>query len=61
MDRNRKKFDCVEMKRQGAAQVRHELEGMTKSEQLAYWQKAHRELLAEQEALREARRTRKGA
>lgn len=32
-----KAFDCVEMKRQGAALVQQRLAGMTRQEQLEYW------------------------
>ena len=48
-----KTFDCVEMKRQGAARIQRETEGMTKAELLAYWEKGTEELLTEQKALRE--------
>ena len=50
----KKGFDCVEMKSRGAVRVRRETEGMTKAEQLAYWEKGTEELLAEQETLSEA-------
>jgi len=57
METKTKKFDCVEMKRRGAARVRRETEGMTKAQQLAYWKKGTEELLAEQETLRAAARS----
>lgn len=57
MEAKPKKFDCVEMKRKGAARVRRETEGMTKAEQLAYWKKGTEDLLAEQEALCDATRS----
>ncbi len=56
METKTKRFDCVEMKRRGAARVRREIEGMPKAEQLAYWKKGTEELLAEQKALRDAAR-----
>jgi hypothetical protein len=48
-----KPFDCVEMKRRGAKQIREKLAGKTLDEQLAYWQTRTAELLARQEALRQ--------
>ena len=33
-----KTFDCVEMKRRGAAAIRSKLEGKSLDEQLKYWQ-----------------------
>ncbi len=58
METRTKKFDCVEMKRRGAARVREEIKGLTKAEQLAYWKKGAEELLAEQAALRQEARGR---
>jgi ABC-type Fe3+/spermidine/putrescine transport system ATPase subunit len=40
-----KTFDCVEMKRQGQQEVHDRLKGMTKAEQLEYWQQRYREML----------------
>lgn len=54
METQTKTFDCVQMKRRGAARVRSETEGMTRAQRLAYWEKGTKELLAEQKALREA-------
>ena len=59
MEAKPKVFDCVRMKREGALRVRREIEGMTRAEQLAYWARGTRELLAEQEALRAAAATRR--
>ena len=56
MEAKTKKFDCVEMKRKGAARVRSEIDGLNTSEQLAYWGKGTAKLLVEQEALREGAR-----
>jgi hypothetical protein len=39
-----KKFDCIQMKRQGAELVRKKLEGKSPKEILAYWQKGTAEL-----------------
>ena len=52
-----KDFDCVEMKRESAARVKREIEGMTKAEVLACWQRGTEELLAEQADLREQAQT----
>jgi hypothetical protein len=52
MEATRKKFDCVEMKRKGAARVRAETKDMSKAEQLAYWSKGTAELCALQATLR---------
>ena len=51
-----KTFDCVQMKRQGAEQVMKQLEGMTLSEQLTYWQKGTEELKTHQQSLQKNRR-----
>lgn len=49
----KKAFDCVEMKHQGAAKVQARLAGMTREEQLRYWEERTRELLAlQQEVLK---------
>jgi len=34
-----KKFDCVEMKHQGAEQLLKRLSGLTPEQELAFWQK----------------------
>ena len=47
-----KTFDCVEMKRRGAARVREKLKDMTPQEQLAYWDKKTSELRSRQDKLR---------
>ena len=49
MMNEKKPFDCVEMKHQGAERVQARLAGMTREEQLAYWRERGREL----EALRQ--------
>lgn len=35
-----KKFDCVEMKRRGAAIVQNKIAGMTQEQELEYWRKS---------------------
>ena len=40
----KKSFDCVDMKHEGAAIIQAKLEGMSREEQLAYWQKRTNEL-----------------
>lgn len=37
MKLTRKKFDCVEMKRKGAAEVYSLVKNMTRAEELAFW------------------------
>jgi len=39
----KKKFDCVEMKRQGAKKVCEAIQGMTLDEEVAYWRKRTKE------------------
>ncbi|MBI5095263.1 MAG: hypothetical protein HZB26_22865 [Candidatus Hydrogenedentes bacterium] len=51
-----KNFDCVEMKRRGAARVRADVKDMTKAEQLDYWRKGTAELLAVQATLRKTKK-----
>jgi len=41
-----KDFDCVEMKHKGAEKVQARLAGMTREEQLRYWEERTRALLA---------------
>lgn len=41
----KKNFDCVEMKRQGAARVQVEVAGMSREQQLEYWRKQTDDLL----------------
>ena len=41
-----KDFDCVEMKYKGAEKVQARLAGMTREEQLRFWDERTRELLA---------------
>jgi hypothetical protein len=41
----KKSFDCVEMKRRGAARVQAEVAGMSRTEQLEYWRKQTADLL----------------
>ena len=47
----RKKFDCVEMKRQGAAKVREETAAMSREQELRFWQERSRRLRERQETL----------
>jgi hypothetical protein len=49
MTNEKKTFDCVEMKHQGAERVQARLEGMTREEQLAYWEQRGRVLRARQQ------------
>ena len=56
-----KKFDCVAMKRRGAAIVRTDIAGMTVAEQLAHWNKGEERLRALQAELRDKPQTPKSA
>ena len=47
-----KKFDCVEMKRQGALRVHERLKNMTIEEQIEYWRRRSEEFEKEQARLR---------
>jgi hypothetical protein len=42
-----KKFDCVEMKRQGADIVQKQIAGMTEKQELEYWRKRTEEFRRE--------------
>jgi hypothetical protein len=46
-----KKFDCVQMKRLGAAKVREQTATLTKDQELAFWRERSRQLHQRQEAL----------
>jgi len=41
-----KTFDCVQMKREGAAEIMRRLEGMTRAQRRAYWNRRTEELIA---------------
>ena len=47
-----KKFDCVQMKRQGAAKVREQTATLTKEQELRYWQERSQHLRQCQAALK---------
>jgi len=53
MRTKRKTFDCVEMKRQGAARIHERLRGMTVEQQIAYWQERSETFQREQACLSE--------
>ncbi|MCW5935404.1 MAG: hypothetical protein KIT45_14080 [Fimbriimonadia bacterium] len=48
-----KAFDCVEMKRAGAAYVQELIANMTPEEQREFWKEGHLELLKKQAELKE--------
>jgi hypothetical protein len=54
MDPKTKTFDCVEMKRRGAEEVRRRLEGLTREEELAHWARGTKEFIDWQKKQREA-------
>ena len=43
-----KPFDCVEMKRQGAAEVLRRLAGKSRAQQLQYWRRRTEDILERQ-------------
>lgn len=52
--RTDKDFDCVEMKRKGAARIYETIKDMTPDQEKAYWQQVNEEFLARQAQRREA-------
>lgn len=44
MKPKRKTFDCIEMKRRAAEKIMGEIGGMTREEELAYWERGTEEL-----------------
>jgi len=42
-----KTFDCVQMKREGAAEIMRRIEGMTRAERRAYWNRRTEELITQ--------------
>lgn len=49
-----KTFDCVAMKRSGAARVRKQLDGASPEQELAFWRKQTEALYRRQAELRKA-------
>lgn len=49
MTNEKKPFDCVEMKHKGAEKVQARLAGMTREEELQYWEERGRVLRARQQ------------
>lgn len=47
-----KRFDCVQMKRQGAAKVREQTATLTKEQELRFWQERSQDLRQRQAALK---------
>jgi len=47
-----KKFDCVQMKRVGAAKVREQTAALSKQQELAFWRERSRHLRQRQKALK---------
>ena len=50
----KKKFDCVQMKRQGAAKVREQTATLSKEQELRFWEERSQYLRQRQAALRVA-------
>ena len=51
MSRKAKSFDCVEMKRRGAAEIHERTKDMTPAELLEYWRQRNEAFRKEQEEL----------
>ena len=52
MNKEKKPFDCVQMKHKAAERIRKELEGKTKEERLAYWrEEAERQRKMQEETI----------
>jgi hypothetical protein len=48
-----KRFDCLDMKRRGAEQVRQRLAGMTLQQEIEYWRQGSEQFRLDQERLHE--------
>ena len=48
---NKKTFDCVEMKREGARRVYEQIKDMALEEEIEYWRRRSEEFRQEQEQL----------
>jgi len=55
MEKKRKKFDCVEMKRKGAEKLHKVISGMTLEEELSFWKQGTDELRVRQNEIRRSR------
>jgi hypothetical protein len=44
--KNKKDFDCVEMKRSSAAKIHTQISGMTKAQKLEYWRQWYEKMPA---------------
>ena len=51
-----KTFDCVEMKRRGAARVQQAIAGMTPQQELEYWRNQTEQLRRRQREIQSAKR-----
>jgi hypothetical protein len=49
-----KKFDCVQMKREGAAKVREQTATLTREQELRFWQERSQHLRQQQASLKMA-------
>lgn len=56
METKKKKFDCVEMKHQGAAKVQKQIRNLTQEQELEYWARGTEYLIEKQKQLKVARR-----
>ena len=53
----KKTFDCVQMKRDGAAEVMRRLDGMSPAQELEYWRRRTEEILERQRQAANAKTT----
>lgn len=53
----KKLFDCVEMKRRGAENVRQQTQNMTPEQELEFWQKKTEALRSRQEKIKASAQT----
>ena len=56
MEKKKKKFDCMEMKRKGAEKLHMVISGMTLDEELSFWKQGTDELRVRQDEIRKSRR-----
>ncbi len=56
MEKKKKKFDCMEMKRKRAEKLHMVISGMTLDEELSFWKQGTDELRVRQDEIRKSRR-----
>jgi len=48
----RKKFDCVEMKKEGASFIAQEISGLSPADELKFWKLRNQELIERKDAIK---------